>query len=454
MPPLLSAQPEPVDKKPQIIVPYDGPEIFARLLDHLRLQPVTSLDQLGRDVPIGKTIVIVFGDPQPLKQLRNRGFGIESLVKQGANILLAIDRPCTISDEAAQGGWWMEIHKGVLVNDTDNFMGQPRSPLIRPGTDEIGDPNHPIFAGVKHPLVTNCPTSLRFNAPFETLARLPRGTVPEKVDIFKKFRSPFMPTYMAGSPAQAHERVLVMAGHGPFVNCVMIQNDIGNRQLAYNTIRWLRGAPGERTHVLFYHEGQLHTDFKLPLLGSPDLPLPTVDAINLFLDQVQRSGFPQQLLERLGGDNLWRGVLIVTTAVAFLYGFKKFLQSRQVLERGPLFVGVQQTVGWPLVGQQQRELTKRQQLGEPAQALARWWFRDVADIDLASPTAPRKVVYELRSGYLGRRRMSRKIESVWQVAAGRSPVDWTSAKLLDLAGLLDELTEAVGERELVFPRNS
>ena len=79
--------------KPKVLVSPFGVEIFARLIDQLGMQPITSLDQLDDKVPISKCVVIVFGSTKPLDDLRlhepvlrraDNGLGLDYLTNKGA----------------------------------------------------------------------------------------------------------------------------------------------------------------------------------------------------------------------------------------------------------------------------------------------------------------------------------------------------------------------------------
>lgn len=429
----------------RVTVPYNGPEIFARLIDHVGLKPLTSIDALDRDEVAARTAIIVFGSPEPLKQFRRDRGGIHSVQMRGASLLVASDRAFRFSMLEPRR-WDVSIVESVQVHDFSNFQGERRCPLIGPSQR---DRNHPLFQGLAGYLATNSPA--RFDVgdqhrPLRTLALLPLGTRQETDPPWLLSRT--QPQVMLGTDADHLPRTLLIAGHGMFMNCMTIRDDLDNRHFALNVLRWLKGP--HHTHALFIHEGKVWTEFKLPLLGPPNLPMPSVAAMNRVIDAIQKDGLLQRFVEQtIGGEAVVRATVVLATLAMLIYGLKKLFQSRHTSERTPLAVGVVEPSGTPLVAQQMREVVATDRFGEPAQALTRTWFREVAGLD---PRAPRSgAAYELRAGFFARRRLGQQIESLWRLAREPVTASWPSARFLDLVRTLEELSEAVKNGVVAFP---
>lgn len=236
------------------------------------------------------------------------------------------------------------------------------------------------------------------------------------------------------------------------MNCMTVREDNDNRRFAFNVIRWLRGdGPAKRTHVLFVHEGKVQTNFNLPLVGPPHVPLPSIEAMNRIIDAVQKEGLLQRLIDNsVGPERILRGILILTTLAALAYGLKKLFQGRYVIDNTPLFVGIPDMKSTLLVRQRMRELSARGQFGEPARDLARDWFRTYAKINIP-PHGPAPVLaFELHGGILNRRHVRRQVEALWSLAIHAPPADFDARKLLALEKTLEDLAYSLLQRELAF----
>lgn len=434
-------------KKFQVRIPYDGPEIFARLLDHAGLKPIESIDHFIRHVAASpeKTVLIVFGDPAPLVELEREifgravGEGLGAFLDRGGALLIASDRRFEFGNLASLGWHNARISGNELLNFNQNFQGQAACPTL-----EINAPNHKIFADIKQPIATNCPRQIVIgNSQLRTLASLPRDTV----DIVPGTRPTATPRpYIATDPKW---RSLVFAGHGLFTNFMIIRDDIDNRQLAFNTINWLKDE--KRTQVLFINESRVVTNFKLPLSGPPRLPTPTIDLINRVIDQIQKTEIVQKLIERsIGPEPIVRGIVVLATALLLIYGVKKFFQNTWRLEATPALVGAPPPKSASLLKQQVREIAVRQQFGEPAQALARDWLRTYAQVDFTPGHVPAKLEFDIRTGLLERRKLAKHLTSLWKLATEPSPANWDAAKFRGLAAFLEELTLATTAGQVIF----
>jgi hypothetical protein len=232
------------------------------------------------------------------------------------------------------------------------------------------------------------------------------------------------------------------------------REDIGNRRFADNILTWLKD--GRRTHVLFYHEGVLRTDFKLPLVGeSADMPMPpvTLDIVERMIGAIQEDGLVQRMFDRsVAPAMILRVVLIAATVLLFLYGLKKLFGVRlhRPLPGTPYLLGVQSAPHRPLIAQRMLDVAKRRRFDEPARALAESWFREIAGIE---PQGGGKIAYELRAGLPERHRLSKRIDEMWNLATGveRGRVD--RGRLLAVAETLDDLGAALRRGELtIAPR--
>ena len=454
-----TAQEEP-KKDARIRIPYDGPEIFARLLDYAGLKPIASFDQLGKVAPLEKTVLVVFGDPKPLLELERRPDGVQRFLEKGGALLFASDRDFSFAALPSLAWTKVRVTDGDLVNFTLNYQNQSQCPRII--ADELRKSNHPALQAAKRDVATNRPGWIRDggDGDLRVLANLPPFTMPismhrdltlgfprrmrgaEEIRVFIRGRLPYIAAPKDGDP----RRVMLFAGHGLFMNCMLVRDDIDNRLIALRTIEWLKE---NRTHVLLLQDGKAHTDFKLPLIGPSGMPMPTVELMNKLIDEVQNTQVVQRAIDRfVDPSRILQVILFMTTAGAFVYGLRKFFQGRYTFDKTPQLMGVSVEKSTPLARQRMAELAGRRQIGEPAQTLARSWFRDIAKIEVAPGQALRP--FQLRVGFLQRRKFNAMIDAVWKLATLPPPANWDAAKIRGLAQCLEDLTIAVLNHEIEF----
>jgi hypothetical protein len=465
--PLIAQEPA----KPKVLVSPFGVEIFARLLDQLGMKPVTSLKQLGGEVPLSKCVVIILGNAKPLDTLTEQPFGltVDRLIDGGASLLVATDRDLNLHRAGSKN---VVVRPKTMVNsDPAKAFGDRMCPWIEHGIwphpifRDLDDLPSPLLNRPSRAVASNCPAKFE-DPPLEgqslhPVGWLPLGTVRQEPWGENPWRNGRRdrgffgpgdngPAYAIATPAGAQDRIVILAGHGVFMNCMTIRDDIGNRRFAENILSWLKE---DRTHVLFYHENVLRTNFKLPLVGdSPDLPMPpiTVDIIERMLGAIQDEGLPQRLVDRAVAPALiLRVALILATIAAFLYGLKKLLGVRLLRPQPgtPYLLGVQPVPHRSLVLERMHEMTVRRRLDEPARALTSSWFRDVAGVD---PQRGGRLSYELRTGLLEKRRLGKQLVEMWHLATGVDRTHVDRKRLLEIAESLEALGNSLRRGELTI----
>ncbi len=479
---LLAAAPARAQQAP-VPIPYDGTEVFGHILKHYKLDPVPDPSSFDP----AQAVVIVFGDPGndldkrlPMQWVPWQGRGhswrsgndldkrlpmqwLRGFLQRGANVLVA-------GETMTQVAPGLTLGEEVLVPAELGYRGQAACPWI--ATSHLAQ-GHPIFLGVQQGLATNCPRSLRVDgeATHRPLAWLPvRSSQARKqneggnpwvrsaLEFLGRFGDPI---YMAGSPADAPPtgRVLVLGGHGVFMNCMLVQRDCDNFQFACNCVHWLcEGKNGQkRKKALFLVNGRVIDNFQMSLLPPPPpVPMPTAALLDRLLASWEDEGFFRRLLfsEPDLPALLARGLLMTATLLLLLYGARKLLAGRYHAETAvPLLVGPAAAADGPPVGLERRheELLARGNLHEAAQALARAWFHAHAAIvpsrwfgDLRD-TAPDVVI----TGSFWRRwQLQRQLAWAWNVAQSGSTVRVSKRGLRVLARALANLTEAAEAGEL------
>jgi hypothetical protein len=371
-----------------LVSSFQGTHLFRNLLGVVKLQPITNKAEFAK-LPASQTLLIVFGDLDSVDPLsKMRPGGLAKFVSEGGAILIASDRPdhgrlhdfkLTIPGKmpllpmqilhlSKSGAFdidpradlsnikrvslddWKRQHKSPIKVEFEvqfdqlNFPSEelkiPHEFLVRrnaeayQGFDDCikihynKGLTHPLFVGCKKGIATNRPSFILTepgctaavlcsfppfpgHADFEGMLR---GTAPE-------------PAFAVGSsPAVGTtSRLLLLAGHGQFMNGMLGQSDNDNLQFTQNILRWLTDNK-QRKYCLFIEENQVMPDFAVPL---GDLPLPTARIINDLMRGLQEENFFNRLLlENVGKQAILRVVLALTLFSITILGLQRVLRAR------------------------------------------------------------------------------------------------------------------------------
>lgn len=435
------------------VVAYDGSEIFCHILKHFKFEPIGSVDELSKH-PSDETLIVVFGTLKPLENFfksADTPLGWPSLDDYA--FLLASDHPTgrIASPMLQKAGyqvrdshleyWNLMIPDAqVWQPEADAYQGKTRCPLLKP--DQLRH-EHPVFRGIFKGIATNRPAFLRGQKPkLQLLVDFPWNC---RSTLGRDFGGP-NDGYVFGSDGASQQRTLILAGHGVFMNGMLAQDDNDNGLFTINTIRWLRGPDNKRKYALMIHDGKVIDSFDLPLTQLPNIPLPPVQVINQMLRELENEGVFNRFLEEVvGWPVVLRFAILVGTIAIFIYGFYRLFPMRYRHESVPLIVGHPPgpTTNRSLTTLRQWELLTQDNLWEPAQALARQWFIDHAQVhaplwDRADPSPP---LVEVRGGWMVRRRLTQQVHALWEFAIrdpGRSVSQREFGRLTDMLAALDE----------------
>jgi hypothetical protein len=283
-------------------------------------------------------------------------------------------------------------------------------------------------------LATNRPSYLDL-----TLSpRLPLlALFPEETFINRRFSGRRLP-FAAGGDLEAG-RVLFLADHSIFINAMLWQNDNDNLFFAQNCARWL--ADGKRTDVLFIEDGEVQTQFDIPLKPPPFPPLDgLVGAADQGLQSLEEEDRFNRLLrgsiEDLDGDKVLRGLVMVLTLGAGLYGLSRLSLTRHHFEtRAPLLEDAARASlsSLELYEQRERALLRQGNFLEAARGLIRAEFDKILGPGIAAKGVPDTGP---GGGWWTRQRRRQQVRRLWHLAYGARP-GRVSAKRL--AGLEQEL---------------
>jgi hypothetical protein len=196
----------------------------------------------------------------------------------------------------------------------------------------------------------------------------------------------------------------------------------------------------------------------LPLTGLPPVPIPPVRVVNRMLRELENEGIIHRFLEEVvGWPNVVRFGLLAATIGLFVYGVWRLFPVRHSQEAVPLLYAMQTPTAQPrpVVEQRQLELLSQNNLWEPAQALARQWFLDNADVEPPlwdeAPGAPPPAAH-YRAGWWTRQKLAQQADLVWKFAVSDPATPVRLKEFRKLADAVHALNQAVQAGQLAFPR--
>lgn len=438
---LASSAPILAQEKKTIHLPFDGPEFFCHILHSKGLAALPTLDEALRDP--ADTILILLGETRnPLTRRFIREGGLRKFTDEGGNVLVATDRPVTFFDFSLS----VTGHQ-MVSSEAKAYRGNPRCPLLkysqaeRPGIQDVRD--HPLFQLLLNGIATNCPSKLDVG----------RGEV-RSLDVLT-----FQPeehgrgihTHMAFSPKNHPPagRLLFIAGHGMFLNGMLLQPDNDNFAFSSQAIHWLRAAPrGKvRSRALLVFEGEVIGDFNMNLTPAPKIPMPTVETLNRLVSGLEEEDFFQRVLMGLLGNNVSRVAPIalgLLTLGFLLYGGKKFLDGRHARETGAALAAgnpPRSTAETSRATQLQRALAgQKDNTHEARRLLAIWFDRELGLADLPAPGE--SATFRVTTSFMTRRALQRQADFILKLLQSSAPFEVTRAEFTSLIQSLPVLSEA------------
>jgi len=404
-----------VGQELEVIAPFKGTQAFRNLLNFFHLQPLTSVDELGRR-PAPETLVIIFGDSSCLERV-NKALpgGIKKFIKDGGAILIASDR----ADEGR-----LSDDFGVSIAGTVPTLGREQ-PGLHVVPYQLHDdclliksylePAHPIFLGCNQGIATNVPSYFRYDRAShgKVLCGFPPFTARTSKSVLTVVPRA---AYAIGSDDKTKERVLLLAGHGVFMNGMLGQTDNDNFRFAANTIRWLTGGK-QRKCCLFVEENQVVGSFDVPL---GEVPMPTARMINELLRGLEEENFFNQwLLAAVSKETILRWLLGAGLVAMTFLGIRRLWRSRlhqdqavPVIEVAAASVAASSI---PAMVRRQRLRIQSNSYWEAARVLARECFE--SSPGGAGATEPPAEVPGARGGG---RKLRKAVVRMWALAHGEN----------------------------------
>ncbi len=439
--PLWAQQEEPAT------VPFDGSQFFRNLLHIHNLKPVQDISQL-KDLPPEQTIIIIFGDPLGLQCVWDE-LQLDNYYREGGALLIAMDR----NDQDLLRRFGLKVTgKSVFQYPQLAYRSKSTCPLIT-----NYDNNHPLFRGVKQGIATNRPCWVFRNIPseFDVGARFTRPVLISKG--FQWEGSGLEEVFLVHSDNnfRPDSRMVVMGGHGVFLNGMVAMEDNDNWIFALNCVKWLADND-QRRYVLFIEEGIVQTQFDVGLTEMPPLPFPDEAMLNGLLRGSENimfaleksNAFERMMWHYFTPTHFLRYLVVGFSLFLLVRGLRGFFLSRYRRERALPLVSrtlEKTTSDKPLLEQRQQTTLQSKNLRETAQMLARCWFTD------HFPSEPVTHPPQVRKTDKGQpRRWQKQINRLWHLAYGDVTSSVSPRQIRKLYALLMTLHQRWKEGSLQF----
>lgn len=428
------------EQKPKSSIPADGPHVFCYVLHNLGLQPITTLEGAAKNPD--DTVIIVLGKPRILDELHRSINGLPRFQRDGGNLLLATDY------ELRRNYLPVNI-SGIPFERHDEFAyrGIPRCPRLPMPDPLIAVAGHPIFSLLHKGIATNCPSDLTILQHDGSVRSL--LTYPDE---------PQRP-YVAGSPQKTKTgRALYLAGHGMFMNCMLLQTDNDNFEFTKNALMWLRerGDGKERTQALLILDGEIVSDFNMNLTPPPPPPpMPPLKVLGRLFRGLEEERFFHRILGDVMGENagIVVGILFgVVTFIVLIYAAKKFMEGRHHLETAvPSMVDPEPAMSALAPSEQRQDALLRQRdFWDEARFLVLQWFRHELNVTPQRWRPDVDAEFIAEGFFVFRWRLQNQADEMLRLARSTEPMRLPRSQFFRLVESLKELTAALRDGRLAL----
>ncbi|HMC63995.1 MAG TPA: hypothetical protein VKI65_03580 [Gemmataceae bacterium] len=417
---------------------WDGTDAFRSGILHNRhkLRPLRNVNDLEEDPK--NTLLLVLGDTRLLDEPYG---GVWKFLTAGGSLLWA-------TDQWAAGYWSRNVGVtpvGLHVQIDPPSAGYRKSadcPFVR----VLSGQRPPIFEGLNK-IATNKPGYLRLTPEnpeelkaLKPLAGFPKGCGNRALGKF----DPFEPVFAVAREWDGGGRVLVLADHSIFINQMILQPDNDNFEFADNCIRWLTG-PGQRDRALLLEDGDIVSNFNVPLeeIGPP--PLPSLDELvpraNTLLADLEKEDAFGQLFAGVSTTWLLRTLLIVFTLGLVTVGFMKLRRARApTASKGHELAASFEDRGQRLTVMEERTraMVSGDNLWEAARELARQFFGSFSESgEMKGPSS-----FRVNAGWRQRWTLRRRLLRLWRLAKDDRPSRVSRFEFRRLLKQIDDLKQA------------
>jgi hypothetical protein len=425
-------------------IKFDDMDVFCHILHTFDLKPVPTVKAALADPT--NTLIIVLGDPRGMVQMRR----LHPYLDQGGNVLIATDRPWRSDD-----GRVSIVGRPMVMPPPFSYRMVPECPRLTPRFLD----NHPLFHFLTRGIATNCPSYMDVPENDRTLQDLlvyPAG--PSRI-AGQGLRGGLF-RYMVGSAGNAapRGRELYIAGHGMFMNGMMVQEDNDNFEFTRNAIRWLREGPNgrDRTKALLIIDGETVSEFDKKLTPPlPPIPMPPLTVLARLLRGLEDERFFHHLLGDIMGERTGMVVAIlfgIITFVVLIYAAKKFMEGRTHVEaKVPSLLGPQPVMSaTEPIEQRQRALLRQRDFWEEARFLVLKWFRQEFDVTPHRWHAEVNAAFQAEGFWWSRSALRRQANFVLRLARDPEKTPISRHDFFVLLETLRALTAAVQDGRLAL----
>lgn len=455
-----------------------GTHALRRILHDSELKALSDWDEIDA----GNTLLVLLGRVD----LGRIPGGLPRFFDRGGAVLLAADQelrdPALLSvtggvfvhgDQVT--GWPRFGGRGIHVKQEDvyrGFMGGlPECLLVRPARG--ADPA--LFGGAALPgamaraplaVATNRPSYLLRDLRYPVTGARPLAWFPPGCWYGAQLEPWGGPAPFAVAVARAG-RLLLLADHSVFINEMMLQEDNGNVELAYNAVDWLRD--GTRNRVLFVEDGEILTRLDVPVrkidLPLRQLQLALVDYGNELMVGLQDRHAADNRINEAAIDSTERSVgrwlfggrgrrQSYYLMVALLAGLGVVAYGVARLRRAsfkpepfvPLFAtaAARHAPASSVLGQRSRYALQEDNFGDYAHVLASEWLASV--LPGGVPTSPPRV--EAAGGWWHRWAVRARVRHLWRLAQADVPPRLSQREFRRLLADLERLRADVASGDV------
>jgi hypothetical protein len=446
---LLAAAQPAAAQPPRARVPFEGSHAFRNILKLHKLEPLASAADLAGKPP-EESVLIVFGDPDGLREVLPHIGGLRKFRRTGGAVLIASDRPdggqLAAFGVAISGRPVVVTQRGLRAVPPLAYQDHETCPVLY-GLGNLWQ-HPPIFQGLDRGLVTNQPSrvfvprwvneagpKIPDREQLQPLVRFPDGCEVKGKGVPQNGL-----TLIAAPPEGNGDRVLVIAGHGVFMNG-MLGLDADNFTFARNCVEWL-SEKGKRKYALLVEEGRVLKSFDVPLV---QLPLPPLKAISGIVRGLEDENFFNRLLlDNVPRERLLHYLFLGASGLLLFYGLHRLIRAHHRGETAAprVAVSVEKHTGdvTPLVARRNAAALREGNCYEAARDLARLCFEGEGGEPPAAPPAVRR----------GGRRLRREVARLWRLAYGGTPTPVAPAEFDALLAQAERVRDALEDGALRF----
>jgi len=453
-------------------IPVSGSELFRFALHKNDLSPLSNPIHAIQNPK--STVIVVLGNTNNLGQHFRFGAGraFRQFVADGGALLIATDM--ATAPQGNQG--WAQVF-GMEVTGLHVAAGRDRSykgdlqrPFVKPRVPQFFQSPSPfeIFnvpetgtdaIATDRPGIMTVPHGIP-DCDVESLAGYPDGSrvqeanqrLPPHLDHFAlSIRHLFGPG-----------RIIVLADNGVFANGMMgfpesydgteeLKFSNGNWAFTHRTIQWLKaGSPEPRTNCLFIENGEIKTQFAVPVPPRPKPPIPDLppdvlanmilNSMNPIIDEAQEKNLFNRILEGwFGFPRLVRLFVYIVTALFVFAGLRWLARGQRKVEPGTTLTAAGQAALLPRGGVLRQRTAAQIEVANLYEA-ASGRVRDRFDVLGGRPAPTGGIPPILVAGDVNDAPVLRRtVEWLWSVGYGDRPVPVTPAEWDQLNRLLERV---------------